>query len=82
MEISEKDWTMKKYTFRYNNWENYMHPEGTYEQIIQFCGMYEIPIKYVGRSKKHRCHWLEITVGALTASLLKGDPHWELYKVK
>lgn len=72
----------KKYVFRYNNLEDYLQPKGTYERIIQWCGMYEIPIKYIGKSLKRRCKWLEITVDAFTANMaLMNDPVWKLHKV-
>ncbi len=70
-----------KFTFRYNNWEDYQQAEGTYKRFIQWCGSYEIEIKYIGKSANKRCHWLQITVDKFTAAfILANMKYLELYK--
>lgn len=68
-----------KYVFRYDNHE-YTDAE-TYGRFILWCGMYEIPVKYIGKSKKGRCRWLQIEVTAFLAAIIKANmKHLQLYR--
>lgn len=70
---------MTKYVMRYDNHSNITCEE--YNRIHTWCGGYEIPIKYIGKSKRGRCHYLQIEVGVFLASfLLSNWKGWFVHK--
>jgi hypothetical protein len=70
---------IEKYVFRFDNWN---YNEDDYSKLHQWCGMYEIPIKYIGKAKGRRCRWLEIEItNPLLANCIINNMHyWQLYK--